>query len=114
MEDGFLKIYSVGLDGRLARIELLDSNKSPLCQIPFLGVVSVKPVEFQGKPSTIVTLQNGCMYTFSSFNNKQLFGYCKLLYRLRDYVIPEIPKCRLVSQEHIERYDDPLKYDASE
>ena len=62
MEDGFLKIYSVGLDGHLARIELLDSNKSPLCQIPFLGVISVKPVEFQGKPSTIVTLQNGCTY----------------------------------------------------
>ena len=28
-------------------------------------------------------------------------------------MIPEIPKCRLVSQEHIEWYDDPLKYDAS-
>ena len=112
MEDGFLKIYSVG-DERLARIELLDSSKSPLSLIPFSGVISVKPVEFQGKPCTIITLRNGQTYIFLSSNNKQLFGYCNLLYKLPDYVIPEMPKCHLVSQQHIERYNDPIKYDAS-
>ena len=52
-------------------------------------------------------------FTSTSDNNDEFLGYCTLLYKLPDHIIPEIPKRCLVSQQHIDQYNDPRKYDAS-
>ena len=69
----------------------------------------------QGKPGIAITTQEDDRFTFlicDSINDEWL-AYCKLLYVLPDCVIPEVPKRHLVSQQHIDRYNDPSKFDAS-
>ena len=115
---GYLKIYNhcTRYAGYPARLEVFDSKKSadngepPLHKIPFANVKSVVPNEVQ---STQVTTQEGKIFIFSSSDNSQkLLGYCRVLC-LPGNVIPEIPKCQLLSQHHIEQYSDPRKFDAS-
>ena len=119
---GFLKIFNhcTHYAGYSARLEVFDSKKSadsgelPLHKIPFANVKSVTSSEVQSALVTIICTQKGERFIFSSSNNSQiLLGYCKLLCKLPGCVIPEIPKCQLVSQHFIEQYSDPRKYDAS-
>ena len=99
------------MEGRLARIEVFDSKESaskgeaPLYLKPFSGVDSVDPVEIEGKLCTSITLQDGNKFIFSAFDNMQLLGYCKLLYKLPELVVPKVPRCHLVSQQQIEQYN---------
>lgn len=107
--------------GHPARIEVFDCKKSAikgkpfLHQVPFTNVRTVVKLELLGKQGTVITTQERERFSFSSSdaNNKELLGYCKLLYELPDIIIPETPKRCLVLQKHIEQFKDPKKYDAS-
>lgn len=118
---GFIKIYCIGEAGHPARIEVYDSKKTAskgkplLYQIPFQNVKNIVTIEVQRKPCTTITVQGGEKFIFSSSdtnNEMELLGYCKLLCVLPNYVIPEIPKRCLVSQQYIEQCCDYSKYDA--
>ena len=93
-----------------------NKGKSLVHQILFTNVKSVVPFEVQGRSGTEITTQEGywLRFTSTSDNNDELLGYCTLLYKLPDHIIPEIPKRCLVSQQHIEQYNDPSKYDAGQ
>ena len=90
-------------------------GKSLVHQILFSNVKSVVPVKIQEEPGIEITTQGGDQLSFTSTsdNNNELLGYCTLLYKMPDHIIPEMPKRCLVSQQHIEQYNDPSKYDAS-
>ena len=92
-----------------------NKGKSIVHQILFNDVKSVVPVTIQGEPGIEITTQGGDRLSFTSTNDNhnELLGYCTLLYKLPDHIIPEIPKRCLVSQQHVEQYNDPTKYDAS-
>ena len=114
---GFIKIYCIGGAGHPARIEVFDNKKTAskgkpiLYQIPFHNVT----IEVQKKPRTAITVQGEDTFIFSSSdtnNDMEMVGYCKLLRVLPNYVVPEIPKRCLVSQQHIEQCCDCSKYDA--
>ena len=118
---GFIKIYCIGGAGHPARIEVFDSKKTAskgkpiLYQIPFRNVKNIVTIEVQKKPRTAITVQGEDTFIFSSSdtnNDMELLGYCKLLRVLPNYVVPEIPKRCLVSQQHIEQCCDCSKYDA--
>jgi len=102
-----------------ARIEVYNNKKSAskgkalLCHILFKTIENIKIQREQG---IIISIQDGSKFIFSTSEdiNMELFGYCELLYVLSEYVIPEIPKRCLVSQQHIDCYNDPSEYDASE
>ena len=93
--------------------ESATKGEPPLFLIPFSGVDGVSTIKIQGKQCTIIALRDGKTFIFATSNNKQLLGYCNLLYKLPDHAIPEIPKGHLVSQQNMEQYNDPVKYGAS-
>ena len=92
---------------------MLDKEKSPLCQKPFSYVKCVKSFQIQEKDGTAITLRDGSKLNFVSLDNKELLGYCKLLCKLPDLVIPEIPKHPMISQEDTIKYTNAKKYGAS-
>ena len=109
------------MQGHSARIAVFDNKKTAskgkplLYQILFEDVKKIVTIEVQGRPRTAITVQGGDTFIFSSSddnNNRELLGYSKLLCELPHYVIPEIPKRCLVSQQYIEQYSDCNKYDA--
>ena len=107
------------MKGHPARIEVFDNKKAaskgkpPLYQILFKNVKNIVTSEVQGKPYAILTVQEGDSFIFSSCdtNNRwELIEYCKLVSKLPEHVIPEIPKRCLVSQQQIEQYGDYRRY----
>ena len=92
--------------------ESATNGEPSLYLIPFVGVSSIEPTR-QGKDGIIVTLQNEKTHTFLSPDYQLLLENCLLLWNLPDHYVPEVPNYCLVSQEHIDRYKDPSKYDAS-
>ena len=108
------------MKGLPARIEVFDNQKAatkgkpPLFQILFKNVINIVTSEVQGKPRAFITLQEEDSFTFSSCNTGhnrwELIDYCKLVSKLPEHVIPEIPKRCLVSQQQIEQYGDCRRY----
>ena len=102
-----------------ARIEIFDNKKSASKGKALLYHILFKTIEnikIQREQGIIISIQDGSRFIFASSEdvNMELFRYWELLYVLSEYVIPEIPKHCLVSQQHIKCYNDPSKYDASE
>lgn len=98
---------------------MFDNKKSASKGKPLLYQIlfkTVENVEIQRELGIIIFIQQQSKFIFSSSEdiNMELFGYCKLLCVLSDYVIPEIPKRCLVLQQDIECYSDPNKFGTSE
>ena len=118
----YLKAYCIEPDGQPARLVVFENSKhaskgKPVLQvIQFSDVKSISSSDInkQQKKLIVIVVGNGddfLFYVKSEDDHLKWLGYCNVLFTLSDYVIPEIPKRSLISQECA---TDPSKFGACE
>jgi len=113
------------VDGEPARLAVFESSKHASKGKPVLRIIQFADVKYisssdinkhQKKLIDIVVAigDDFLFYVKSENNHMKWLGYCNVLFTLPSYVIPEIPKRSLVSQECANRYTDPSRFGAGE
>ena len=120
----YLKGFCIGADGQPARLLLFENSKQAskgkpvLREIQFSVVKSISSSDINKHEKKLIVIVVGGEDVFLFFVKSEdahakWLGYCKMLFTLPQYIIPEIPKRNLVSKECASKYTDPSKFNAS-
>jgi len=119
-----MKVFCIGVDGQPARLEAFQNSKHAskgypvLRAIKFSEVTSISPSDINKRDKKIIVIvvssgNDFLFYVNSQDDHAKWLGYCKMLFTLPQYIIPEIPKWNLVSKKCASKFTDPRKFDAS-